>query len=255
MVLASLVLLLDAPQRPDPVHVRSWFYTLLNDVGPELHDDHKPPPFTLGVGGKAAGYWLRLTLLDQALYAALSPSLYTLSGQCIPLGEKSILVKGVLQQGHPWAGLSTYPRLFQGEVASDLSLQFVSPTFFKRKGAHYPLPEPALVFGSLLERFRAYAPAAPPDTLCESLTRLTLRHTSIRPHPIEHGVRAVGFAGQATFHLSKAGEEELRWLGALWRFTFFAGVGAKTSLGFGQTRPYTLKREETRHDQVNSRSR
>lgn len=247
MLLASLVLPLETEEKPSPAHLRGWFYRMLRAVAPELHDAQTPPPFTLGVGGKPGRYWLRLTFLDEALYAALSPAIYTLAGKSLRLGQQHVLVKGVQHQDHPWARLTTYPRLFQGEVLPDFPLYFASPTFFKRQGAHYPLPEPRLVFGSLMERFRAFAPVAPPDSLRASIARLTFRHLSIHTRSIEHEVRAVGFLGRATFHLPAATEEELRWLGALHRFAFFSGIGAKTSLGFGQARPYQL-REVTNDD-------
>ncbi len=255
MLLASLVLPLDTPDKPEPAHVRGWFYRLLRDVAPELHDDQKPPPFTLGLGGKPGGYWLRLTLLDEALYAALSPTLYTLAGQRLSLGRQNVLIKGIVHQGHAWAGLATYPRLFHGDPRPDFPLHFASPTFFKRKDAHYPLPEPKLVFGSLMERFRTFAPVTPPDFLKASIARLTLRHLNIHTRPVEHEVRAVGFVGRATFHLPGATEEEMRWLGALLKFAFFAGVGAKTSLGFGQARPYQLREIAANDDSITDRSK
>jgi len=242
MLLSSLVLPIEAELKPKPQHMQGWFYDFLREVRPELHDSQSPQPFTLAVGGNSGNFWLRITFIDETLYSILSPKLYALNKQKIRLGNAQVRIKTIIHDKHPWAGLSTYPRLFQGETTSDYPLRFASPTFFKRKGAHYPLPEPRLVFGSLIDRFRAHAPVEPPDWLSETLTRTTLRTYSLRTRGIEHEVRAVGFVGRAVFHLPRASEDEMRWLGALWKFAFFAGVGAKTSLGFGQVKPYSPNR-------------
>lgn len=242
MLLSSLILPIEAEQKPDPHHVQGWFYSLIYKIEPELHDSHSLQPFTLAVGGSSGSFWLRITFISEALYSALSPKLYILSGQEIRLGNSRVRVKTVIHDKHPWAGLSTIPRLFQGEATSDFPFRFATPTFFKRKGAHYPLPEPLLVFGSLSSRLFAHSTLESPGWLPEAIGRMTLRAYTLRTHPIEHEVRAVGFTGRAIFHLPRASEEEARWLTALWRFAFFSGVGAKTTLGFGQVKPYAPRK-------------
>jgi len=237
MILASLVLPIEAPSRPDASHLLGWFYHLLRDSHPELHDRQMPPPFTLSVAGREGGYWLRITLLQELLYAELSPELYSLAGKQLRLGPMDVRVRAVLHEGHPWAGLTTYPRLFRDPIEKDYPFRFASPMFFRRKKTHYPLPEPKLVFGSLYERFSAYAPVAPPEELQERFEYITLRQVSLHTRSIEHESRGVGVVGKAVYHLLEASDEEARWLTVLWRFSFYAGIGAKTSLGFGQTRP------------------
>lgn len=244
MILAALVLPLEAPEHPRPSQVQGWFYHLLRKVDPELHNHQAPPPFTLAAGGREGEYWLRITLLDEALYADISPVLYPMAGGRLRLGSREVRVRAVVHQDHPWAGLSTYPRLFQGPAESDYPLRFTSPTFFKRKGTHYPLPEPKLVFGSLYERFKAYAPIEPPEELPELFDRITLRKAELHTRPIEHETRGVGVVGTAVYHLPRASEKDTRWLTALWRFAFYSGVGAKTTMGFGMVRPLKPKSRE-----------
>ncbi len=240
MILVAMVLLLEAETRPEQRHVQGWFYGLLRQAAPGLHENPAPPPFTTAVGGGKGRYWLRVTLLDEALYSSLSPLLYPLAGKSIRLGKEAVPVRAVLHEGHYLAALSTYHRLFRGAAEHDYPFRFLSPTFFKRKGGHYPLPEPKLVFGSLYERFRSYSPAPPPAGLPEVFERITLRKLNLRSKAIEHETRGVGVTGNAVYHLPKAGNEEARWLTALWRFSFFSGVGAKTSMGFGLVRPGPL---------------
>ena len=49
MVLAALVLLLEGETPPEPVGLRGFFYGLLREVAPEVHDQGENP-FALGFG-------------------------------------------------------------------------------------------------------------------------------------------------------------------------------------------------------------
>ncbi len=246
MILAAVVLTLKGPARPDPDGWRGLVYGLLKDIDPEIHKA-QPNPFSLSLGGHEGAWWVRVGILQESLYARLSPHLFGLLGQSVRLKEL-YRVKAVLQEEHPWAGVSSYPRLFQGQASPSLGLQFASPTFFRRKGNSYPLPEPRLVFDSLAQRWDAFAPVKVPEELGQTWERMTIArfqgHTqSIKPNPDERGV---GFVGRVVYYLPAASPMEAQWMQALGRFAFYAGVGAKTSLGFGRVRGFD-PRQEVQH--------
>lgn len=249
MILAALVLPLEGEPRPDPDGLRGLVYGLLQPLDPEVHKAQHNP-FSLGVGGGEGQWWVRVSFLEESLYARLSPQLFGLVGQSIRLKEP-YRVKAVLQEGHPWAGVSTYPRLFQGEANPSVGLRFASPTFFRRKGAGYPLPEPKLVFDSLAQRWNAFAPVKVPQEVQEAWERLTVSRFQGRTHLVapNEDERGVGFVGRAVYYLPKASPAEAQWLQALGRFAFYAGVGAKTSLGFGRARSYIPNREGENPDE------
>ncbi|MEZ0322334.1 MAG: CRISPR-associated endoribonuclease Cas6 [Thermus sp.] len=239
MVLAAVVLLLEGEGPPEPLGLRGFFYGLLREVAPEVHDQGENP-FALGFGGKEGAFWARVSLLREDLYGKLSPRLFALEGEEVRLG-KPFRVRAVLQEGHPWAGVTTYPRLFQNPLGPDLPLRFHSPTFFRRKGVHYPLPEPRLVLESLLRRLEAFGPVKAPEGVREALLeRTTVRWLEGRTLKAETEVDSVGFVGRVVYHLPRAAEEEQAWLWALGRFAFFAGVGAKTALGYGRAKAFAL---------------
>ncbi len=242
MVLAALVLLLEGEAPPEPLGLRGFFYALLKEVAPELHDQGENP-FALGFGGREGAFWARVSLLREDLYARLAPRVFALEGKEVHLG-RPFRVRGVVQEGHPWAGISTYARLFQGPPGPDLPLRFHSPTFFRRKGIHYPLPEPRLVLDSLLRRLEAFGPLRAPLEVREALLeRTTVRTLSGRTQRARTEVDTVGFVGRVVYHLPKATEEEALWLSALGRFAFFSGVGAKTSLGYGRAKTFAGEAE------------
>lgn len=238
MLLVALVLPLDGPAPVAPLHVRGWFYGLIRELAPELHDAEGPRPFTLSHGGRDQPF-IRLTFLQEDLYARLSARLYTLPESHMLLGKQRYGIKAVLQDGHPAAGLGNYARLFGPASTADAAMHFISPTFFRRQGNNYPLPEPKLVFASLISSWNSFAPLKVPTDIEEALTgRLTLRHLELRSRSSEAHSRTVGCLGRVTYHLPKASDEEKNWLSALHRFSFYSAVGAKTSLGYGQVRPF-----------------
>lgn len=250
MTLAALVLPLEGETRPDPDRLRGLVYGLLQPLDPEIHKAQHNP-FSLGIGGREGQWWVRVSFLEESLYARLSPHLFGLLGQGIRLGSKHYRVQAVLQEEHPWAGVSTYPRLFQGEANPSVELQFASPTFFRRKGLAYPLPEPRLVFESLSLRWNAFAPVKVPQEVQEAWERLTVSRFQGRTHLVapNEDERGVGFVGRVAYYLPKASPTEAQWLQALSRFAFYAGVGAKTSLGFGRARSYIPSREGENTDE------
>ncbi|NJO94606.1 MAG: CRISPR system precrRNA processing endoribonuclease RAMP protein Cas6 [Hydrococcus sp. RM1_1_31] len=52
---------------------------------------------------------------------------------------------------------ATYGQLFQPADAKTITLNFLSPTSFRRKGHHFPLPLPFNVFHSYLRRWNAFS--------------------------------------------------------------------------------------------------
>lgn len=70
---------------------------------------------------------------------------------------------------HPYAGSAAYEQisapylLARSMPASRFDLRFVSPTAFRARGHNLPLPLPGSVFGSLLDKWNAFAPIAMPD--------------------------------------------------------------------------------------------
>ena len=82
MVLAALVLVLEGEGLPEPLGLRGFFYGLLREVAPEVHDQGENP-FALGFGGREGASWARVSLLVEELYARLAPRLYALEGEVL----------------------------------------------------------------------------------------------------------------------------------------------------------------------------
>ena len=144
-----------------------------------------------------------------------------------------------------WAGQTTYQELSASLLLSKepaprrVTLYFASPTTFKSGGLHMPVPLPELVFGSLLERWNAFASLAfPPEgrryaSECLAIGRYQL---SSRMVTLKSGGQRVGAVGEVTYTSVNYDRYWMSLVGVLAAFALYSGVGASTSMGLGQCR-------------------
>jgi CRISPR-associated endoribonuclease Cas6 len=253
---AAHALLLDLVKAHDP------------GLAEKLHDESLLRPFTAStLMGRFAGgrldleqpYRLRLTALQGEVAAILQAE-----AQSGRLAVGSTLELDYLQfrvvdpqprtlseaergeaQGNPWVRETSYqelsaPYLLAREAAPRrFTLQFTSPTTFKSAGKHVPIPLPELVFGSLLERWNAFAPIAfPPEVkrFAEECLAVTQYKLSSRAVPLSSSNLRVGAVGEVSFTALNYDRYWMSVIATLANFALFSGVGAGTSQGLGQCR-------------------
>lgn len=138
--------------------------------------------------------------------------------------------------------LMSFAELLAGRPVRHADLQFISPTFFGRKGRDLPLPDPVLIIRSLATRWDAHAPpelALPAEVLTALLDTVYLADAAIdtRRAQVSRTMWQTGFVGAAQLALTKAADAATTEVfTALTRFAEFAGVGAQTTHGFGAVR-------------------
>jgi len=224
-----------------------------------LHDEEGPRPFTVSslLGPMPEGrlapdgsYTLRLTALcrevaERLLQATQDGPLA--AGRTVELDYRPFRVTAATWQDgqHRWAGATTYAELAAARLASgppvprQIVLQFTSPTTFKSQERHMPIPLPELVFGSLWERWNAFAPIAfPPEVRryaaeCLAVGRF---HLSSRAVPMKEGGMRVGGVGQITYVSLNYDRYWMSVMHTLAAYALYAGVGAGTTMGLGQCR-------------------
>jgi CRISPR-associated endoribonuclease Cas6 len=174
------------------------------------------------------GQVLRLTLLgndDQ-------------SGRPIPdrmrLGSQVFEVRQRRDLFVPFASLVGGPLIRQAR------LSFETPTYFSRNGRDLPLPDPVLVFRSLLNKWNLHAP----DHLDigeaiarDLLDRVVVLDADVHTLSTEaaHRARRTGFVGTVGFSVGSCSDEIAGAFTALVRAAEYLGVGAQTTRGFGVT--------------------
>ena len=241
---ASQALLLQICQQLDPT------------LAAALHDGSTLRPFTAstlmgrmkeGRLDPAGSYALRFTGLtlpvSQLLAGAAQPGGPLAPGARLSLDYQPFRVETALTAGHPWASQAGYSQLaaaiLSGEAPRRIGFLLTSPTSFRSADRQVPLPLPDLVFGSLVERWNAFAPLAFPAEVrryareCLAVDRYSLR---TRPVAGKAGSLRVGAVGQISYVTLNYDRYWMGVLAALADFARYSGIGGSTAMGLGQAR-------------------
>ena len=131
----------------------------------------------------------------------------------------------------------------EGQEAQKVTFSFVSPTSFRSKGNHVPLPIPKNLFHSYLRRWNAFAskPVEEADFLDWVEQHVTISHYDLRTRrtAVAKAGLVTGFVGKLTLSLSAKGlahKSYAAYFYALVELAQYCGTGHKTPFGLGQTR-------------------
>lgn len=226
------------------------------DRAAALHDGEGPKPFTCSslLGARvrnaeldpSAVYTLRYTALEPAL-AALLPELFPPGSRITFEGAELEITAQRSASESPWASADTYNGLLKRYMlpsgaapAGSWSLLLASPTAFQSQGRTLTLPEPRLVFGSLVERWNACAPLTLP---AEEVRTYAAEMVAVNRFTLNSAVGwergpalRLGAVGQITFHALNHDRYWRSALSLLAAFSLYSGVGALTTVGMGQVR-------------------
>jgi len=248
----------------DQVH--GAFLRTVEQADPELAEMlHRPRtsvrPFAVsplwGVPGARDGrvwlspediYWLRVAILHPPVFRGfMARFLDPTNRPAIRVGRAELLIREILVTpgSHPWAGYTTWGTLARDAATGrEIVLDFVTPTAFgfgQRSWGKKAvvLPQPELVFGSLVKSWNALAPpelgmdaSAVVTYAGEDVVVARLKGLETRMHQFKHAPQ-VGFVGRVTYRLKGGDENMWRQFNALADFAFYAGVGMKRTMGMG----------------------
>lgn len=153
------------------IGLHAWFLDQVRQFNPELsaylHDGESEKPFNISaLSGQFLASGRQLQLQAKQIYRwqvnALSPRVVqflkqwlTQLPQILDLRDAPLQIKQVSIAHSP----TTYAQLLQSspEKRSNVNFSFVSPTSFRRKGNHFPLPVPVNLFHSYLRRWNDFS--------------------------------------------------------------------------------------------------
>jgi CRISPR-associated endoribonuclease Cas6 len=237
------------------VGLHAWFLDRVRSTDPELsaylHDGESEKPFTISaLDGDITSSGRQIQLFANTSYhwyvTALSTRVQKWMAQWVKKLPASVelreapLTIASCQISHP---PTSYAELLHTEDSGTVSLTFVSPTSFRRKGHHLPLPVPVNIFHSYLRRWNDFS-GIPVDQdaflawVDESVIINRCQITTVKVLAGKKGA-VTGFTGAIELSLTKeaAREPEFQQLFyALGKLAFYCGTGHKTTFGLGQTR-------------------
>jgi CRISPR-associated endoribonuclease Cas6 len=228
----------------------------------EVHDGNGPKPLTCSgilnpdLRGEnvtvrpGRAYHVRVTGLTERISEALAAVLLAHPPSDWDIGHHPFAVQEITcdPARHPWAGESSYAALAQRIEAHHerhyalprtVQLEFSSPTAFRSQEMLIPAPMPALVFGSLLDRWHAFGGLPlDPETraFTEQAVAISDYHLESRRVPHRDGAFRVGGVGRVAYTLRSTDPYRLAVMGMLADYAFYSGVGVQTASGMGQCR-------------------
>ncbi|AFY55881.1 CRISPR-associated protein, Cas6 family [Rivularia sp. PCC 7116] len=244
--------------------LHAWFLNQVRQTNPELstylHDGESEKPFTISrLQGKFLSNDAKLQLAADSNYqwyvSALSSRLVAWMAdwlqnlpKTIELHNAPLQIKSV-EIAHP---ATTYKKLLENKKAKNtLSLSYISPTSFRRKKHHFPLPLPFNIFQSYLRRWNDFSNLpVEQDTFLEWVDEnVIIQRHQISTTRVPGGKRGLvtGFTGAVEFGLGKEASKEPEYVNlyrALGKLAPYCGTGHKTTFGLGQTRLGWLIEEE-----------
>lgn len=237
------------------IGLHAWFLQQIQQFDPELsaqlHDEQDEKPFVItGLDGQFVAhnrhlqvqrgktYRWQINGFSQTMVQGLTTWLESPPSE-IRLKDIPLTVQAIEVMLPP----TTYQALGELPVEGNtFSLTFKSPTSFRRKGHHLPLPWPRNVFHSYLRRWNTFAgQPIEQDTFLDWLDE----HVIIQRHHMQSvkvaaGKRGAvtGFTGAIAYSLDRkaANHPEFQQLFfTLGRLAPYVGTGHKTTFGLGQT--------------------
>ena len=242
------------------IGLHAWLLDQVRQLDPSLsaylHDGESEKPFTIsalqGVEISPSGvpkvnsqqiYTWTITALSQPVAAWLSTWLKQPPQQIDLRGAPLQIVNWGLHNPDSTHPPTTYRQLLETPVppSPKIALSFLSPTSFRRRGNHFPLPVPANLFHSYLRRWNDFAGIKYEqedflDWIEEHVVILRHQLQSVKTVAGKRG-SVTGFTGAIELGLTKAAKSEyVQLFMALGRLAPYSGTGHKTTFGLGQTR-------------------
>lgn len=239
------------------IALHAWFLDQVRQSNPELsaalHDNPNEKAFTMSrLKGKLTSNNLSVGVSGDEIYrwsiTSMSKTLSLWMAQWVKVLPDNIFIRdtplnirGVSIELKP----TTYNKLWKeaAQMERVIILNFDTPTSFRSRSHHMPLPIPRNLFQSYLRRWNAFAKHTVEMTpFLEWVEKAVVirRHqlSSIKTVAGKSGA-VTGFIGSIELGLDLRGKQEQRYLqmfNALGLYAPYCGTGHKTTFGLGGTR-------------------
>lgn len=235
--------------------LHGWFFHQVQAIDPQLsqllHDETDEKAFTLsGLDGQFQAVNQHLNLKAKSVYhwtltAFSKPMVQWLAKWLTQLPEVIEIYHVPLQVETVAIALppTTYAKILPADASlpKSLKLSFLSPTSFRQRGNHFPLPVPRNLFQSYLRRWNDFSgqPIEIDPFLDWLDTAIVIQGVNVWTQKIAIKKGAVtGFKGAIDFGVTPRAQvspEFFKMLHRLVQFAPYCGTGHKTTFGLGQT--------------------
>ena len=132
----------------------------------------------------------------------------------------------------------SYENIYKNSECSEkVCIKFLTPTSFKSGNKVNLLPEPKLIFKSLIRKWQKFSDFKIEIDLREVIEEeVVISGYELKTEKVETNSMGwfTGFVGKVYLDFLSKDEEVLKWLNTLIDFGEYCGVGRKTTMGFGK---------------------
>lgn len=237
--------------------IHGMFFDILKDVdtnlSERLHGNFSDKSFTVSsflkkdvelpvTIEKDKKYLVRVTFLDENVFNAFSSGVLKKKffKKVVSVDNFQFLVSKILFNSNdsPLAGVFSPKNLDIDDLHStEIKLRFYTPTLFRIGDKHLRIPDAEKIFNSLLRKFNKYSSKKLEESISERFNQIKIKHKSIAIKRVNLGNYYLeGFTGNVVFTFPNEDKELLKAANILSYFSFYSGVGYKTTMGLGQTK-------------------
>lgn len=241
-------------------HAHALLLGLIHRSSPSLakaiHDLPGVKPFTVSplfgrFEGRASAllgllpeetYSIRVTALNADVFTAVLDGALKTAEQPLRLEQAAFQLVQVqdVPGDAPLVRCQSYEELLEtAPLEPGLRLHFMSPATFRTKEARNLLhPDPRLLLQSWLAKWNAFSSVSVDTALIQHASALRPSFANVRVRSMLMGNHPeLGFCGDVGYRFAEdLAPEHRRSLTALAEFSLYAGTGAKTTMGMGQSR-------------------
>jgi len=243
-------------------HLHALFFNLVNSVNQELaeyfHQSEANKSFTISplqiIQNRknsdnllqyqhqnkiksGSNCWWRITLLNDSLFSQLTKLWLNLNPKKpYHLGSGELMITSILAtpNSHPWANACSYEQIYDqaSNIERNLNFKISTPTAFRYGKYDNFLPTAELVFSSLLKRWQKYSNI---PLNIQDFSYLFPAYFNLKTEIfIEANSKFIGCVGEISYKiLGDVNLEIIKQLNILADYSFYCGLGRKTTMGFG----------------------
>lgn len=238
------------------IGLHAWFLEQIRQIDPKLsaylHDGESEKAFTItGLDGQFRAHGQQLQVQAGKDYqwqiTALSKPVVQGITQWLKRLPSAVTLKDIpleIQSVQLLPAPTTYKAVWEeaAGMSSSISVSFLSPTSFRRKGHHFPLPVPTNLLQSYLRRWNDFSgmPVEQEEFLEWVENQVIIQQVRLESLKVAAGKRGTvtGFTGAISLSLSSRAADTPTFqqlFYALMLLAPYCGTGHKTTFGLGQT--------------------
>jgi len=222
-----------------------------------VHDILNLKPFTVSpiFGTRYGGptyieegkiYRIRATFLEDKLFEFFASKVMRdkILKNKLSIGAIEFLVNKVIldTSRSEWSSIFSPKYFFQEnrEFKTEITLSFITPTLFRTGDLHLSNPNAEIMFSGLFNKFNKYSDLKLDESIAEKLKAINISKEDIKVRKVYFDKFYLqGFTGDVTFVVDESFKEDKELLTAfnlLSEFSYYSGVGYKTTMGLGQVK-------------------